>query len=343
MKTLILMLGLACGTVQAAVVTSTWTLVDHSEILGWSYDRFVEKDGSVFALPGLSVSRDEGRTWEDKSGAVIFDAAFSTRLDAVASDAQAALIEISTDAGASWKAIEKQPESGLYAVGLFNENDGFGIGDSGAIVTRDGGRTWRKLERPAVSLAPEPRAVVVLDDKRAWAAIENFDDSKEVRILRTDDSGKTWDDIPVSGLSRALALCFTDKKHGWLLGEPAAPFSSSLLSTSDGGMTWVDTGLERARAEKLRSLACRDDKTAWAAGPGLLIGTNDGGRTWSELDGPATGQSFDVGLFYGRAKDGGYLLLGTNDLVKSGVPGGTGEDKPEDDPNGSIYRLSLKK
>lgn len=342
MNALLMIFGLALTPARAAVVDSTWTLVDHSETLGWSYNRFFERDGSIFALPGLSISRDAGRTWKDKDGDTSFDAAFSTRFKGIAIGERTAIIQISTDAGANWTSIKPLPEQeqGLYSFGLFNENDGFGLGDSDVIVTHDGGRTWTKLAAPSGIGGAEPRAVRVIDDKRARAAVDDF---KTVRILGTDDRGKTWSDDPVMGLSHALALCFTDKKHGWLLGEPAAPFSSSLLVTNDGGKTWADTGLDRARAEKLKSLTCRDEKTAWAAGPGLLIGTDDGGRTWSELDGPATAQSFDVGVFYGRARDGEYLLLGTNDLVESGVPGGTAEGRPEEDPNGSIYRLLLKK
>ncbi len=338
MRTLLLAFALtsACGSARAAAAPPVWVLVDQPKSLGWGYRRFVERDGSIFALPGFSVSRDGGRTWEDKSSADMFDAAFSTRLKAIAVGEHSGRVVVSTDAGSSWTRSPGQPERGLYALGLFNETDGFGLGESGTILTRDGGRTWSKLDRPGGFLTPEPRAAFVLDDKRAWAAVDDFE---KVRILRTDDRGRTWEDIPLPGLNHAIALCFTDAANGWLLGEPAGPFSPPLLATRDGGKTWKDAGLDLGRAAALKCLACRDENAAWAVGPGLLVGTKDAGRVWATLDGPRTEGDDDVGLYYGRASDGEYLLLGTETLVEDAA---AADGRLDPVPNGAIYRLALK-
>ncbi len=52
-------------------------------------------------------------------------------------------------------------------------------------------------------------------------------------VIHTRDGGKTWTKQPVDTEKTILAVSFTDKLHGWACGD-----QSTLLSTDNGGETW---------------------------------------------------------------------------------------------------------
>ncbi|MDA7086276.1 YCF48-related protein [Pseudomonas sp. SA3-5] len=53
-------------------------------------------------------------------------------------------------------------------------------------------------------------------------------------ILRSSDSGKSWEQIPSPVASDLVQVRFRDAQHGWIVGH-----DSVLLHTSDGGLSWT--------------------------------------------------------------------------------------------------------
>lgn len=325
---------------SAAEPGRAWTMVNKPAVLGWSYNRFVRQGAEIFALPGLSSSRDGGRTWKDHSGAEgLFDVAFKTPREWIGNYETLGQLRVSSDRGAAWKAVADWEKNGYSNLGFFDEKNGFGVGAGRIGVTDDGGLTWRRLEKPRGFHAyTDPRAVRVFDGRKAMIAIGG---PKDLMILRTADRGASWEVSTVAGADEADAACFVDEKTGWLLTDRQSTSNAAIRATEDGGKTWSRIPLGADKAKKLTSLACRDAKTIWAAGPGAILASADGGRTWPALDGPATESAEDVGLSYGRAGDEEYLLLGTSESHSTGIEGGAGEDKLHIFPNGAIYRLQL--
>jgi photosystem II stability/assembly factor-like uncharacterized protein len=130
-------------------------------------------------------------------------------------------------------------------------------------------------------------------------------------IVLSDDRGATWRQAPSPVSSDLVAVRFTSSRHGWASGHDGV-----ILGTTDGGEHWtrlldgrMAAGLLAAhfaqleaagdaQAAKWRKEVARNyengpempildlwfenESVGWAAGPfGTLLGTKDGGRTWT--------------------------------------------------------------
>ena len=213
------------------------------------------------------------------------------------------------DGGATWRALTIPDSEKLD----FRDVDGvsdrvayalsIGSGEASRIYkTTDAGATWSLQFTNR-----DPKAF--FDAMAFWNADRGiaFSDSidGQLVILRTDNGGKTWDRVAVSGLPPALenegafaasgtnvAVYGTD--HVWI-GTGAAAVSRVLRST-DRGRTWTAaaTPLHAGRSAGIFSVAFRD------AQHGIVVGgdyklendandnaamTTDGGRTWTLIRG----------------------------------------------------------
>lgn len=130
-------------------------------------------------------------------------------------------------------------------------------------------------------------------------------------IVLSDDQGGTWRQAGAPVSSDLVAVRFVSPRRGWASGHDGV-----ILATSDGGERWTKVLDGRkaaallgahfatraaagdAQAEKLRKEVARNyesgpeipmldvwfesEQVGWAAGPfGTLLGTRDGGQTWT--------------------------------------------------------------
>jgi len=94
-----------------------------------------------------------------------------------------------------------------------------------------------------------------------------------------DTGTHPWQVISLPTESNLLDISFAESpKHGWLVGT-----SSTLLETTDGGLTWNQRELELDQLYRLTSVDFTG-KEGWIAGqPSLLLHTTDGGQSWSRV------------------------------------------------------------
>jgi photosystem II stability/assembly factor-like uncharacterized protein len=94
-----------------------------------------------------------------------------------------------------------------------------------------------------------------------------------------------------------MGVSFVDLQHGWAIESLALPgmnprdVGSRIVKTTDGGGTWTE---ELTTQQALVHIQFIDLQHGWAAGtlqqaPSLLT-TSDGGASWEQLDGTASGQ-----------------------------------------------------
>ena len=100
---------------------------------------------------------------------------------------------------------------------------------------------------------------------------------------RTRDGGRTWSIraavVPGTGEDFHLGgVQFRDSLDGCALGS-----EGQVLLTSDGGQNWRTVRTGRSSTDGMSRLVLLDWRDGWAVGPATLIGTRDGGETWSEL------------------------------------------------------------
>lgn len=82
-------------------------------------------------------------------------------------------------------------------------------------------------------------------------------------LLRSEDSGRTWDREPSPSELDVTLFCvdFIDADHGWIAGRTAT--SGVVYSTSDGGETWYAKALEGT--SRLDHLHFIDRQTGWVS------------------------------------------------------------------------------
>jgi photosystem II stability/assembly factor-like uncharacterized protein len=121
-------------------------------------------------------------------------------------------------------------------------------------------------------------------------------------LLLTRSGGSTWTEItPGRGLEGVSDAWLLDTAQGWLVGvSPRAPGQLFVLETTDGGRSWSEQALEASAlpADEAYSRAefhFVDARRGWIVGKvstsaafsvGVLLRTEDGGRTWERLPQP---------------------------------------------------------
>lgn len=117
-------------------------------------------------------------------------------------------------------------------------------------------------------------------------------------IYATNDGGKHWRLQPARVECRLGSVQFLDADNGWAAGGDFFPYTHTsrglLLRTRDGGRSWAeDKGLVLPALKKIQFF---NAKLGWAFGessalfPAGVFVTDNGGRTWSPIEGrPANG------------------------------------------------------
>jgi len=207
------------------------------------------------------------------------------------------------DAGKTWQLQFKNddPKAFLDAMTFWDKDHGIVFGDSVdlqfyILTTADGGHTWSRV--PTATLPPAQgnegafaasgTNVAVVGKTHAWIGTGA---AAKSRVLRTSDSGRTWQvaDTPfASGASAGIfSIAFRDEKHGVIAGgdyqkEQAAV--DNLAVTNDGGASWtLVKGLSGFRSVVAY---VPGTKTLVALGPSGGDYSTDDGRTWTPIAGP---------------------------------------------------------
>lgn len=219
---------------------------------------------------------------------------------------------------------------------------GFAAGDAvdpGAILgTTDGGRIWRLLASiPGMQVT----ALDFLSPEEGFAGVQSaLAEGRRSIILRTTDGGRTWSTVYDQGQGSgvASAIRFFTPLRGIFLDAADACYWAcppAVGRTSDGGVTWKVSGLSSATPALLSTAAILGPdryvaaRSAYAGGPGEVVASHDGGKTWDtlatlpsgfvspDLDFVSSRIGFLVAYGYPKGGYGGFVLLETMDGGRS--------------------------
>ena len=166
-------------------------------------------------------------------------------------------------------------------------------------ATVDGGRNWTRIAVPVAHLT----SLRFIDGTTGWVGGFNLPDAPQTNcyatpangqrgcrgvVLRTVDSGKTWQDvldIPVgaSGGEPVIGLQAVDGLRAWVLtGDtsclPGCP--TDVRRTVDGGLSWTTVLHGSVQAIRFASAARGWAAISDATGHATVLYTDDGGITW---------------------------------------------------------------
>jgi photosystem II stability/assembly factor-like uncharacterized protein len=159
--------------------------------------------------------------------------------------------------------------------------------------TTDGGKTWTTLLRGDIA------TIRFASASRGWVGL--LDPTGSVEIKVTSDGGTTWTNGFRATASGFVTLDAATTQRAWFMTRDGAYCTSSncdryeLFRTDDGGVTWSSLGnpknsTARCSGGHLNGPLFASTERGWLAlnlgaggaqvGPGGLLRTEDGGKTW---------------------------------------------------------------
>ncbi len=254
---------------------------------------------------------------------------------------------LTEDGGKTFKRIKVGHNLAMFGIQMTDADNGYLCGQDGLIMrTRDGGNTWEKLNSRthlylfSLSFPDRLHGVFVGDQSVVLSTTnggETFFKRRLERIFPAEIS-----DYALPYMEPVLySVDFVDDDHGWVVGE-----LGRIWSTDNGGKSWTEgqnslveqwkrqpAANEDARFRDfvlptLFGVSFRNQKQGAACGlEGSIIGTNDGGKTWTfQKESPKPGAPPDdtiPGAPQIPAHDPlfGIQLFGANDGMSTGLTG----------------------
>ena len=177
-------------------------------------------------------------------------------LDDTTKKVRTPIIYRTDDGGKTWQ-IQTVPASlgNIEYVNFIDSDYGIALSGSIAFHTRNGGKTWIKVNDPQTCVGDEKDGLY--EGKTSWAYL--FDSSSQWlgfddgRLLRTTDGWKTAVELQPCDQSRPLVFHFSSQSRGIGLGSDGLVYE-----TIDGGKEWV-----RLATDKYDSLSFLDNQHVW--------------------------------------------------------------------------------
>lgn len=111
-------------------------------------------------------------------------------------------------------------------------------------------------------------------------------------VLRSTDSGKTWETLPIKN-DFFFSIHFPTDRVGYIVG-----YHGSILKSVDAGATWAllrDGDKLTVSDEPFRRVFFKNENTGYIVGDkGLFWRTTDGGTHWATIDSESKKTFFDV-------------------------------------------------
>ena len=196
---------------------------------------------------------------------------------------------------------EKHPKVFYDAMAFWNDSEGIAIGDPtddcmSIIITRDGGKHWKKLNCNMLPSVISGEAAFAASDtniaivgNNTWVATGG----KASRVLYSPNKGKTWQiiDTPIvqgKATTGIYSIDFYDAQNGFAIGgDYTKPNENTAnkMRTTNGGKTWALVGDTKSPGYRscVQYLPNSNAKVLVAVGFKGIDCSNDAGNSWQHL------------------------------------------------------------
>ncbi len=124
-------------------------------------------------------------------------------------------------------------------------------------------------------IAPLAEKSLLLDLERLGAALVAV--GERGHVLISEDSGRSWTQIPVPTRATLTGVFFLDRRHGWIVGHDQV-----ILKTEDGGRSWRQVYVDIEADSPLFDIYFLDPQHGYAIGAyGQFLESFDGGESWA--------------------------------------------------------------
>jgi photosystem II stability/assembly factor-like uncharacterized protein len=195
------------------------------------------------------------------------------------------VILFSDDRGSHWEQASVPVSVLLTAIDFVDSQQGWAVGHDGAILqTVDGGESWQ-AQMGGLSLTELQRDALqtLIDNPPEGLSQEQLDNW----LYALDDVTFALEEGAMPAL---LDVRFINARLGFVLGGYGA-----LFRTDDGGISWRSIGHLLPNPDRLHLnalLPTRSGRLLIAGEAGLLIYSDDRGRSWQSADSPYSGSFF---------------------------------------------------
>jgi photosystem II stability/assembly factor-like uncharacterized protein len=207
------------------------------------------------------------------------------------------------DGGTTWKLMTtNQVAEGFWdAMAFWDKDHGILFGDpvKGSFqvyVTKDGGASWQEVAAKGLEAMPNEGAfaasgtcLTVAGTNDAWIATGG---SATSRVFHSADRGKTWravsTPIPAGAPARGVfSVAFPNPKEGFAAGGDYKETQMGGINgarTEDGGATWTPVTVQPTGYMSVVAPVPGAPRALVAAGLAGSGYSQDGGKSWIELD-----------------------------------------------------------
>lgn len=187
---------------------------------------------------------------------------------------QKGIIQHTTDGGLNWELQHNNPDM-LFRSGChLNQNEAWVVGWSNILHTSDAGQNWETQIRPPC--LGDLNDVFFLDQNNGWIV------GWYKIVLKTTDGGQNWQKISNQTSSGLIynSVKFFDENNGVLCGVKQN-IGGIIMITSDGGLTWTETG--PITTSEFLSLDINTAGDVFVCGSdGSLYKSTDMGNSWTD-------------------------------------------------------------
>jgi photosystem II stability/assembly factor-like uncharacterized protein len=251
------------------------------------------KHGWIGAQGGLYVTQDGGTTWSDLHE-VSNSEVIATKVQFLSQqtgfvindepDNHGGVLQRTDDAGTTWRQVYVAPQPAAWPYGpmvFFSHGTGIG-GAANELSTQDNGLTWEAIGAIPMNICTHWDtsrfgAYSFIDRQDGWY-VNGCGHAGQSIIFHTSNGGSTWEPLsPSSPFEDGLVgISFVNTLTGYTVTE-----SGLLLKTVDGGVNFKPVDGLHIHTPNIYFV---NADQGWENRGGLLFKTQDGGKTWSQLN-----------------------------------------------------------
>lgn len=221
-----------------------------------------ERFGIIFGYYRFYKTYNGGDTWTSYENNKHFYCGYAIdSLNIIAGSLDQGIFK-TTNGGLEWNSVSSHP-SNVKNILFVNASIGFAIGTFGVILkTTTGGESWFEVTSGVGDFL---NTICFPDERNGWIAGMNG------VVLRTSDGGNNWHQQNIPTQEDLYSITFLDSLRGFALAY------YTLLSTTDGGFTWLKKDLDHLYID----ISFINNYGCMVGDKGIISLSTDSGETWN--------------------------------------------------------------